>query len=287
MMEFGEKLKQARQNKGFTQQTIADKLYVTRQAVSRWECGARYPDLLTAKKISKILDVSIDELLSDEKLRENIEKEPLLARPAENIAQTCFYTVVTVAYMLMNIFSLYSLFIPGKAQTPTGKISPVEIVAILEYLINFVILLAGLILSAKNKLGAKLTGYIMCLPYAIAALRFLVTYVDIQVKQNGYLGMNAWFTDFLIPLAMATYILLYFQFEDRRLPYAVICAICLLSMGYIALVLKNAAARSTDLGFVVRSVHSTGKTGMVILLAYQEYIWDKKKRIAYRKSAEK
>ena len=43
-MEFGEKLKQLREEKGMTQQKIADKLYVTRQAVSRWECGARYPD---------------------------------------------------------------------------------------------------------------------------------------------------------------------------------------------------------------------------------------------------
>lgn len=39
MVEFGEKLKQIREEKGMTQQTLAEKLYVTRQAVSRWECG--------------------------------------------------------------------------------------------------------------------------------------------------------------------------------------------------------------------------------------------------------
>jgi transcriptional regulator with XRE-family HTH domain len=38
-MEFGEKMKQIREEKGMTQQAVADKLYVTRQAVSRWECG--------------------------------------------------------------------------------------------------------------------------------------------------------------------------------------------------------------------------------------------------------
>ena len=56
MIEFGEKLKSLRESKGITQQTLADQLYVTRQAVSRWECGARYPDLLTAKRIAQALD---------------------------------------------------------------------------------------------------------------------------------------------------------------------------------------------------------------------------------------
>ena len=42
-MEFGEKLRQSREAKGMTQQKLADRLFVTRQAVSRWECGARYP----------------------------------------------------------------------------------------------------------------------------------------------------------------------------------------------------------------------------------------------------
>ena len=47
MAEFGETLRKARENKGMTQQTLAEKVYVTRQTISRWECGERYPDLLT------------------------------------------------------------------------------------------------------------------------------------------------------------------------------------------------------------------------------------------------
>lgn len=283
-MEFGEKLKQVRQNKGLTQQTMADQLYVTRQAVSRWECGARYPDLLTAKKISQILDVSIDDLLSDEELRENIEKEPLLARPVENIAQTCFYTVVAVAYMLLSVFSLYSVLAPGKApgHTPVGQLNSNEAMAILERVLLFAVLLAGLVLSAKNKLGARMTGCIMCLPYVIAAVGFLVTCLNMQVKQNGSMNQTGWITDFMIPLAMAIYVLLYFQLEDRRLPYAVIGIICVLSIGYIVLVLRHLFVRITDLGFVVISVHSVGKIGMTVLLGYQAYIWDQKKKVAYR-----
>lgn len=41
MVEFGEQLRRAREEKGMTQQSLAEQLYVTRQAVSRWECGDR------------------------------------------------------------------------------------------------------------------------------------------------------------------------------------------------------------------------------------------------------
>ncbi len=39
MVEFGEQLRREREAKGMTQQTLAEQLYVTRQAISRWECG--------------------------------------------------------------------------------------------------------------------------------------------------------------------------------------------------------------------------------------------------------
>ena len=60
MAEFGENLKRVREKKGITQQTLADSLYVTRQAVSRWEGGSRYPDIMTAKKMAQFLEVSLD-----------------------------------------------------------------------------------------------------------------------------------------------------------------------------------------------------------------------------------
>ena len=66
MEEFGQKLREIRTAKGYTQQALAEKLYVTRQTVSRWESGKRYPDLETLKKISAELEVSVDELLSME-----------------------------------------------------------------------------------------------------------------------------------------------------------------------------------------------------------------------------
>ena len=58
-IEFGEKLKRKREEKGMTQQTLADKLYVTRQAVSRWENGETTPNTETLKLLSKRSMISI------------------------------------------------------------------------------------------------------------------------------------------------------------------------------------------------------------------------------------
>lgn len=283
MVEFGEKLKQLREEKGMTQQKIAEKLYVTRQAVSRWECGARYPDLLTAKKIAQILDVSMDELLSGEELKQNVEKEPVLAKPIENIVQTVLYTIAAVAFLLISIFGIYSFF-PSEtlAKTPAGAVTWMEIFTVCGYIINLLAVFAGLNLSIRNKLTAKAAGYIMCLPYVIASLSFLFTFIDMQIKRNGYMGIEKWIAGFLIPFMFAVCVLLFFVFEAQKLPFEVILLICIISISYIILVNRNAFMRTTDLGFVVRTVHCLGEVGMVVLLGYQAYIWNQKRKKAIK-----
>lgn len=106
-MEFGEKLKQTRESKGITQQTLANQLFVTRQAVSRWECGARFPDLLTAKKISEYLEVSLDELLSPDETTKCIEENPIIESPTILRVQTALYGFHGMAYLLLLLCSLY------------------------------------------------------------------------------------------------------------------------------------------------------------------------------------
>lgn len=65
-MALSENIKKLREEKNLTQQQLADKLYVSRQTVCRWESGSRCPDLITAKKLALELDVSLDQLISDE-----------------------------------------------------------------------------------------------------------------------------------------------------------------------------------------------------------------------------
>ena len=52
-----------RENKGLSQQELADKLFVTRQAVSRWEQGDTVPEIETLQAISKLFHVTINDLL--------------------------------------------------------------------------------------------------------------------------------------------------------------------------------------------------------------------------------
>lgn len=286
MVEFGEKVKKIREERGMTQQTLAEKLYVTRQAVSRWECGARYPELLTAKKIAKILDVSLDELLSGEELKENIEKEPILVRPIENIAQTILYTIAVIVYLLLCIFSAYSFLRPEEAlrNTLAGKVTLITISSDVIRVIHLIVTVIGLILSVKNRLTAKITGCIMCVPYVLASLSFLATYADMRIKDNGTMDLFGWFTDFAVPLIFALCILLFFVRKERRVPFGIIIGIVMITIVYLIYGYKNRFMRFTDLGFVVTTVHMIGKICMSVLLGYQAYVWNKKRLTACSQS---
>ena len=66
-MTFAEKLKSIRKQTGMSQEQLAEKLGVSRQAVTKWETDAGIPDIENIMAISALFDISIDELLSNEK----------------------------------------------------------------------------------------------------------------------------------------------------------------------------------------------------------------------------
>ena len=67
-MEFNEKLQQLRKQKALTQEELAQRLYVSRTAISKWESGRGCPNIDSLKAISEFFGVSIDELLSGDEL---------------------------------------------------------------------------------------------------------------------------------------------------------------------------------------------------------------------------
>lgn len=75
-MIFAEKLKIERKNKGWSQEELAEKLFVSRQSVSKWENGQNYPSIEIIIKLSDLFGITIDELLrSDEELKKKVIKD--------------------------------------------------------------------------------------------------------------------------------------------------------------------------------------------------------------------
>ncbi len=103
-MEFNEKLQELRKSKGLTQEELAEKLYVSRTAVSKWESGRGYPNIESLKEISKFFSVSIDELLSGEKLLFIAEKENKTNK--KNIYDLLF-SIIDLFYVLLIVLPLY------------------------------------------------------------------------------------------------------------------------------------------------------------------------------------
>ncbi len=74
-MEFHEKLQELRKSRGLTQEELAEALYVSRTAISKWESGRGYPSIDSLKGIANYFSVTIDDLLSGDKLLSIAEKE--------------------------------------------------------------------------------------------------------------------------------------------------------------------------------------------------------------------
>ena len=66
-MTFADKLKELRKQKGISQEQLAEKIYVSRQAITKWESGNGIPDIENLIAISSLFNESLDSLLSEEK----------------------------------------------------------------------------------------------------------------------------------------------------------------------------------------------------------------------------
>ena len=78
-MLFSEKLRKLRKEKGFTQEELAEKINVSRQAITKWESNEGMPDIENLKQISNLFNTTIDELIKEEKeISEEIVKEILV-----------------------------------------------------------------------------------------------------------------------------------------------------------------------------------------------------------------
>lgn len=74
-MELSQKLQELRKQKELTQEELAEILFVSRTAISKWESGRGYPSIDSLKSIAEYFSISIDELLSGKELLVAAEKD--------------------------------------------------------------------------------------------------------------------------------------------------------------------------------------------------------------------
>ena len=116
-MEFNEKLQNLRKEKGLTQEELAELLFVSRTAVSKWESGRGYPSIDSLKDISKFFQVSIDDLLSGEKL----------LSIAENESKSSFRKMCDLLFGIVDLLSILLIFLPIYPDTVDGFVYSVSL----------------------------------------------------------------------------------------------------------------------------------------------------------------
>ena len=119
-MEFNEKLQELRKNKGLTQEELAEALYVSRTAISKWESGRGYPSIDSLKEIAKYFSVTIDEILSSDEVlsiaeEDNKQKETHLR---------------SLVFGLLDISVLMFFFLPFFGQKANGVIQEVSLLSL-------------------------------------------------------------------------------------------------------------------------------------------------------------
>lgn len=101
-MEFNEKLQQLRKSKGLTQEELAQAIFVSRTAVSKWESGRGYPNIDSLKELAKYFSLTVDELISSGEIITAAEEEK----------QELIGNYTSLLCHVLDVFMALLLFIP-------------------------------------------------------------------------------------------------------------------------------------------------------------------------------
>ena len=119
-MELKEKLLELRKQKGLTQNELAEALYVSRTAISKWESGRGYPNIDSLKAIAKFFSASVDDLLSGEELLTLAEEETKQTKSS----------LRDLLFGLLDLSVILFLFLPLFAQRTDGIVQEVSLLAL-------------------------------------------------------------------------------------------------------------------------------------------------------------
>ena len=251
---------------------MANYLYVTRQAVSRWKCGARYSDLLTAKKLSDVLEVSLDELLFGEEMRKCVEKSQIIESQIPGRVQSALYALTGIAYLLMSIMALKFLVAEfgGMRFSEAGYVG--------TYLAGYVLLMAfmffGMAFSICGKLTPLKAGAILTVYFGVALCSNI--FVLLQISSGWITILQS-----LMFVVCITIIIRYFIFARSVSPVPIYLVV-LFELFRNGMMFFQMLPSGNDLAFAVRITHFAALAGYMALMAYQAYVLEKKRKLALR-----
>jgi transcriptional regulator with XRE-family HTH domain len=111
-MDFGQRLKEIRKRNGLTQDAMAERLHVTRQAVSNWENNRNLPDLAMILQIAEAFSLSLDELILGENHTMNNMTEKLIDDGSEGRRARRYLKIAWIGAVLI-VFGLLCFLLKG------------------------------------------------------------------------------------------------------------------------------------------------------------------------------
>lgn len=127
-MELGNQIKHYRNEKGLSQEELAERVYVTRQTISNWENNKNYPDINSIVLLSEIFEISIDNLIKGdlEKMKKEIN--------SEEVKKLNFYSLIMAILMIAAIISLVPL---------------IKFIGVYAFIVYFALLACALVFALK------------------------------------------------------------------------------------------------------------------------------------------
>lgn len=113
-MKFGDNLKNLRKSKNLSQDDLAEKVGVSRQSVSKWECSAAYPEMNNILELCKIFNCKISDLINDnitdiDLLDDNTKKNLVKFQKNEQKKMKCISKIIKIISKICKIASMIAL----------------------------------------------------------------------------------------------------------------------------------------------------------------------------------
>jgi len=142
-MSIGEVIKQARSEKGFSQEVMAEKVGVSRQTLSNWETGKSYPDITNVIALSDVYGVTLDSLLKgDSDMIKHLEESTNVTKSRKQVVAS----IIALGIFLLGVVAIIILLggrLPNYFNLPTVFFIIVFLIVVLTITRSFKLFVTG------------------------------------------------------------------------------------------------------------------------------------------------